>query len=56
MSGIKEYLQGCSTDGIVAVGLTATLLVSIFWGTQELSMNIATGLIGYIGGRHYKQG
>lgn len=38
------------TDNLVAVGLVITLILSLFIGnSQELSMSIASGLIGYIG-------
>mgnify|MGYP000874745598 CR=1 FL=1 len=38
-----------NTEIIVSIGLVAGLVISIFWGTNELSMSIASGLIGYIG-------
>ena len=56
MQNWREYLRGCSTDGIVAVALTVILGISIFHGTEELSMSIASGLIGYIGGRQDRHG
>lgn len=37
------------TDNLVAVGLVITLIISLFVGSNELSMSIASGLIGYIG-------
>ena len=42
----------CNTlnaETIVSVGLVVGLVISIFYGTNELSMSIASGLIGYIG-------
>lgn len=38
-----------NAETIVSVGLVAGLVISIFYGTNELSMSIASGLIGYIG-------
>lgn len=35
---------------IVVIGLVASLIISIFYGLNELSMSIASGLLGYIGG------
>ena len=39
----------CNAETIVSIGLVAGLVLSIFYGTNELSMSIASGLIGYIG-------
>ena len=38
------------TDCIVVVGLVAALIMTIFYNMNELSMSIASGLLGYIGG------
>lgn len=38
-----------NAETIVSMGLVAGLMLSIFHGTNELSMSIASGLIGYIG-------
>ena len=38
-----------NTETIVSIGLVAGLVISIFCGSNELSMSIASGLIGYIG-------
>lgn len=37
------------TENLVAVGLVIALIISLFTGPYELSMSIASGLIGYIG-------
>ena len=38
-------------QAVVAIGLVIALIVSLFYGgTEQLSMCIASGLIGYIGG------
>ena len=44
----REFLK---TENLVAVGLVIALWGSVITGTNELSTNIASGLIGYIGGR-----
>lgn len=38
------------TDTIVVLALSVTLVMSIFYGLNELAMSIASGLLGYIGG------
>ena len=38
-----------STDNLIGIGLVIALLLSLFMGSEQLSMTIATGLIGYIG-------
>ena len=43
---LREFL---SVESIVAAGLVAALILSMFYGSNELSMSIASGLIGYIG-------
>ena len=42
------------TENLVAIGLVVALIISMFTSPYELSMAIATGLIGYIGGRHFE--
>jgi hypothetical protein len=42
-------LNKITTDNIVGVFLGTALLVSIFYGSNELSTSIASGLIGYMG-------
>lgn len=37
------------TENLVAIGLVVALIISLFTGPYELSMSIASGLIGYIG-------
>lgn len=51
----EEFLK---TENLVAVGLVIALLVSLFTGASEnLTLSIASGLIGYIGrGQLHKQG
>lgn len=38
-----------STDNLIGIGLVIALLLSLFMGAEQLSMTIATGLIGYLG-------
>lgn len=38
-----------NSEMIVSIGLVAAELLAIFYGFNELAMNIAAGLIGYIG-------
>lgn|GEM_PF-2759848 len=45
-----------STDLIVATGLTVALFMAIYFRMNELATNIASGLIGYIGGAVAKGG
>ena len=43
-------MQGVlNAETIVSIGLVIALLLAIYNGTNELSMSIASGLIGYIG-------
>lgn len=43
---IQELIN---TDNLIGIGLVIALLLSLFTGSEQLSMTIATGLIGYIG-------
>lgn len=50
-----------STDKIAVIGLVAALILSIIAGVYtgngvELQTNIASGLVGYIGGRVIQKG
>ena len=38
-----------AVDLIVSVSLGVALVTSIFYGSHELSINIASGLVGYMG-------
>lgn len=37
-------------DCIVIIGLVMALILAIFYALNELTMSIASGLLGYIGG------
>ena len=43
---IQELMN---TDNLISIGLVIALLLSLFTGSEQLSLNIAAGLIGYIG-------
>ena len=45
-----------NTDMVVATGLTVALFMAIYFRMNELATNIASGLIGYIGGAVAKGG
>jgi len=42
-------LNKLNTEAIVAVGLVIALLAAIFYEQKDLAMNIATGLVGWMG-------
>lgn len=46
MECFKEVLH---TENVVAIGLVIALFLAIFYGSNELSTSIASGLLGYIG-------
>ncbi|SEJ34895.1 hypothetical protein SAMN05660742_10660 [Propionispira arboris] len=45
-----------NTEKIVGIGLVAALIAAIFLGMNELAMSIASGLVGYMGGKAEKRG
>ena len=45
-----------NTEKIVGIGLVAALMMAIFLGMNELAMSIASGLVGYMGGKAEKRG
>lgn len=44
---IKENLP--SVDWMVGAGLVVVAVLSVFYGTPELSSNVTSGLIGFLG-------
>ena len=44
---MRNYLP--RVDWMVGTGLVLTLILSIFYGSAELTSNIASGLIGFLG-------
>ena len=45
-----------NTEKIVGIGLVVALITAIFFGLNELQMSIASGLVGYMGGKAEKKG
>lgn len=46
---MTDYLKTVTLESVVGTGLVIALFLSIFMGMNELSMSIASGLVGYIG-------
>ena len=44
---MRNYLP--RVDWMVGTGLVLTLILSVFYGSAELTSNIASGLIGFLG-------
>ena len=59
MSGIKkgdvtnvkfdDLMKDIHTEGIIGTGLIVALFLAIYFGDKDLAVNIASGLIGYLG-------
>lgn len=49
MKEIIKLIRLVTTEGLIAIGLVVTLILSLFYGSDELSTNIASGLVGYLG-------
>ena len=45
-----------NTEKIVGIGLVVALMAAIFFTMNELSMSIASGLVGYMGGKTERKG
>ena len=45
-------IEKINTEMIVGIGLVISLMTAIFFGMNELAMSIASGLVGYMGGKH----
>lgn len=43
------------TEMLVGAGLVVALAMSIAYGMNELSMSIASGLVGYMGGKERRK-
>ena len=56
LEGVVSVLQNLDVDKvnvgdlIVILALSITMFASVWFGMNELSMSIASGLLGYIGG------
>lgn len=46
---MADFLKTVTLEAVVGTGLVVALFCSIFMGMNELSMSIASGLVGYIG-------
>lgn len=44
-----EFLRNIHTEGVIGGGLIVALFLAIFYGDKDLAVNIASGLIGYLG-------
>ena len=45
----EEFLRSIHTEGIIGTGLIAALFLAIYFNDKDLAVNIASGLIGYLG-------
>ena len=44
-----EILRNIHTEGLIGVGLIIALFLAIYFNDRDLAVNIASGLIGYLG-------
>ena len=44
-----DFLKSIHTEGIIGTGLIIALFLAIYFGDKDLAVNIASGLIGYLG-------
>ena len=44
-----DLMKAIHTEGIIGTGLIAALFLAIYFGDKDLAVNIASGLIGYLG-------
>lgn len=53
LSGIfmkfDDLMKAIHTEGIIGTGLIVALFLAIYFGDKDLAVNIASGLIGYLG-------
>ena len=45
----NEILRNMHTEGIIGGGLIIALFLAIYFNDRDLAVNIASGLIGYLG-------
>ena len=51
-----EIMKVIHVEGIIGTGLIVALFLAIYFGDKDLAVNIASGLIGYLGrGRVIKE-
>ena len=44
-----DLMKVIHTEGIIGTGLIVALFLAIYFGDKDLAVNIASGLIGYLG-------
>ena len=44
-----EFFKAIHIEGVIGTGLIIALLLAIYHGDKDLAVNIASGLIGYLG-------
>lgn len=44
-----ELMKAIHTEGIIGTGLIVALFLAIYFNDKDLAVNIASGLIGYLG-------
>ena len=44
-----EFFKAIHIEGIIGTGLIIALFLAIYFGDEDLAVNIASGLIGYLG-------
>ena len=44
-----DLMKSIHTEGIIGTGLIVALFLAIYFGDKDLAVNIASGLIGYLG-------
>ena len=45
----EDFLRSIHTEGIIGTGLIVALFLAIWFDNKDLAVNIASGLIGYLG-------
>lgn len=44
-----DLMKAIHTEGIIGTGLIVALFLAIYFNDKDLAVNIASGLIGYLG-------
>ena len=44
-----DLMKSIHPEGIIGTGLIVALFLAIYFGDKDLAVNIASGLIGYLG-------
>ena len=45
----EDFFKSIHTEDIIGTGLIVALFLAIYFGDKDLAVNIASGLIGYLG-------